>query len=250
MQKIKAPVYILAVLALIGLIIYGSYDNIVTSKSPATEVVQVDNDDNLSSEEIQDDENTEGDNESLESSKDDNQKGEESSSDNNEQKNDSVKSSENAELNKSEETSSNTPASSKAEAKAAPSNASANNAQPSNAPSHEEKVNKETVSISVSCDKFSFSGTYEYKDGLTVYDVLRSLCSSHNAKLNVSGSGAGVYVRGINGLYERSEGPASGWMYKVNGSFPKVSCGAYTVKPNDTIEWVYTKDGGKDVGDR
>ena len=39
-------------------------------------------------------------------------------------------------------------------------------------------------------------------------------------------------------------------MYKVNGAFPNVSAGKYKLSSNDTLEWVFTKDGGKDVGQR
>lgn len=38
-------------------------------------------------------------------------------------------------------------------------------------------------------------------------------------------------------------------MYKVNGSFPGKGPSAYKLKDKDTIEWVYTCDLGRDVGD-
>ena len=57
-----------------------------------------------------------------------------------------------------------------------------------------------------------------------------------------------VYIEGINNLYEFDCGENSGWMYKVNGDFPKYGCSNYTVRDKDVIEWVYTCDLGRDVG--
>lgn len=38
-------------------------------------------------------------------------------------------------------------------------------------------------------------------------------------------------------------------MYKVNGEFPSYSASLYTLENGDEVEWVYTRDLGKDVGD-
>lgn len=57
-----------------------------------------------------------------------------------------------------------------------------------------------------------------------------------------------VYIEGINNLYEFDCGENSGWMYKVNGDFPKYGCSNYTVRDKDVIEWVFTCDLGRDVG--
>ena len=59
---------------------------------------------------------------------------------------------------------------------------------------------------------------------------------------------AGVYVSAINGFGEFSDGPNSGWMYKVNGAFPDYSSSLYTLKDGDKVEWVYTRNLGSDVG--
>lgn len=58
----------------------------------------------------------------------------------------------------------------------------------------------------------------------------------------------GVYVSSIEGLAEFDGGPQSGWMYRVNGKFPNFSSSLYKVKPGDYVEWLYTRDLGKDVG--
>ena len=57
------------------------------------------------------------------------------------------------------------------------------------------------------------------------------------------------YIEGINYLYEFDGGNLSGWMYKVNGWFPNYGCSSYYLSDGDVIEWVYTCDLGKDVGD-
>lgn len=43
-------------------------------------------------------------------------------------------------------------------------------------------------------------------------------------------------------------GPLSGWMYKVNGEFPGYGSSKYKLSNGDVIEWVYTCDLGRDVG--
>jgi hypothetical protein len=57
-----------------------------------------------------------------------------------------------------------------------------------------------------------------------------------------------AYIEGINNLYEFDVGELSGWMYKVNGWFPNYGCSRYQLKPGDVVEWVYTCDLGRDVG--
>ena len=63
-----------------------------------------------------------------------------------------------------------------------------------------------------------------------------------------SGSGAGTYVTSINNLAQLDNGPLSGWLYKVNNTFPSEGPAVYRVNPGDTITWVYTNDLGRDVG--
>lgn len=57
------------------------------------------------------------------------------------------------------------------------------------------------------------------------------------------------YVEGINQLYEYDCGELSGWMYNVDGWFPNYGCDKYILSDGETIQWVYTCDLGKDVGD-
>lgn len=58
-----------------------------------------------------------------------------------------------------------------------------------------------------------------------------------------------AYIEGISNIYEFDFGELSGWMYKVNGVFLRYGCSSYILKEGDRIEWVYTCDLGKDVGD-
>lgn len=57
------------------------------------------------------------------------------------------------------------------------------------------------------------------------------------------------YIKGVNNIYEYDCGKQSGWMYKVNGVFPKVGVNQYLLSHGDIVELVYTCNNGKDVGD-
>ena len=58
-----------------------------------------------------------------------------------------------------------------------------------------------------------------------------------------------AYIMGIGNLYEFDVGELSGWMYKVNGWFPNYGCSRYRLQPGDVIEWHYTCDLGRDLGE-
>ncbi|QIB70424.1 DUF4430 domain-containing protein [Aminipila butyrica] len=49
-------------------------------------------------------------------------------------------------------------------------------------------------------------------------------------------------------LAEFTNGPDSGWLYKVNGTLPNVGLKAYTLSNGDKIVWYYTNDWTKDPG--
>lgn len=89
-------------------------------------------------------------------------------------------------------------------------------------------------------------------EGDTVLDIL--LRASEKKGVEVSYTDMPMfnscYIEGIGGIYEKDCGGASGWMYSVNGEFPQVGANAYTVSEGDRIAFLYTCDGGKDVGDR
>ncbi|MDI3536138.1 MAG: hypothetical protein PWP30_620 [Eubacteriaceae bacterium] len=91
----------------------------------------------------------------------------------------------------------------------------------------------------------------EFTAGESVHDVLKRVCQAYGIHMESSFTPAynSAYVEGINQLYEFDCGELSGWMYNVNGWFPNYGCSQYTVADGDVINWVYTCDLGKDVGD-
>lgn len=95
--------------------------------------------------------------------------------------------------------------------------------------------------------KTTYNGTTEN----TVFDVLNTLCRNNDIQLEFSYTPIyeSYYIEGINHLYEFDGGNLSGWMYKVNGWFPNYGCSSYYLSDGDVIEWIYTCDLGKDVGD-
>ena len=93
--------------------------------------------------------------------------------------------------------------------------------------------------------------TYKGTTDNTVFDVLNTLCRNNDIQLEFSYTPIyeSYYIEGINYLYEFDGGNLSGWMYKVNDWFPNYGCSSYFLSDGDVIEWVYTCDLGKDVGD-
>lgn len=93
--------------------------------------------------------------------------------------------------------------------------------------------------------------TVQFNEGESVHDVLQRVCRDKGIHMESSFTPAynSAYVEGINQLYEFDCGELSGWMYNVNGWFPNYGCSQYTVENGDVINWVYTCDLGRDVGD-
>ena len=97
-----------------------------------------------------------------------------------------------------------------------------------------------------------YSSEVEYSPGETVYDVLYRVCKDTSIQMSAKYTPAygSYYVEGINQLYEFDCGELSGWMYSVNSWFPNYGCSQYEVSDGDMIEWRYTCDLGRDVGDQ
>ena len=91
----------------------------------------------------------------------------------------------------------------------------------------------------------------KFSQGDSVHDVLQKICRDKGIHMESRYTPAynSAYVEGINQLYEFDCGELSGWMYNVNGWFPNYGCSKYKVSDGDVINWVYTCDLGKDVGD-
>ncbi|MDR0879289.1 MAG: DUF4430 domain-containing protein [Clostridioides sp.] len=90
----------------------------------------------------------------------------------------------------------------------------------------------------------------EFSQGESVFDVLIREMKASNTQMEhvFTPMYNSAYIEGIHNLYEFDGGELSGWMYKVNGWFPNYGCSRYQLKENDSIEWVYTCDLGRDVG--
>ncbi len=85
------------------------------------------------------------------------------------------------------------------------------------------------------------------KDDSTVFDALCAVRDDYGIQMEYSGGGKSAYIEGIGNLYERDGGRWSGWMYSVNGKYPGVGCGEYTLKDGDKVQWNYTCDLGEDL---
>ena len=79
-----------------------------------------------------------------------------------------------------------------------------------------------------------------YKSGDTAYDILKRSCAAQHIKITAENTRYGVYIVGINNIDEKDCGNESGWLYKVNSTYPNITCGEQKVKPNDEILFTYT----------
>ena len=90
-----------------------------------------------------------------------------------------------------------------------------------------------------------------FSEGESVFDVLQRVCKEKKIHLESSWTPMynSAYIEGIYNLYEFDCGSLSGWMYRVNGWYPNYGCSRYQLKDGDVVEWRYTCDLGKDVGE-
>lgn len=84
-----------------------------------------------------------------------------------------------------------------------------------------------------------------FSEGESALDLLQR--EMRNSKMHFEFSGG--YIEGIANIYEFDCGELSGWIYRVNGVVPNYGCAEYTIKQGDKIEFLYSCDLGKDVGD-
>ncbi len=89
-----------------------------------------------------------------------------------------------------------------------------------------------------------------FEDGESVFDVTKKICTERNIpfEFSIAPMYHTAYIEGINNLYQFDCGTASGWEYSVNGKFYGYGCSEYKMKNGDRIEWLYTCDMGKDIG--
>lgn len=90
----------------------------------------------------------------------------------------------------------------------------------------------------------------EIQTGDTVFDALLKVTKDKKIHMEYVSTPLykSNYIEGIGNLYEIDCGPLSGWMYKVNDTFPGYGCGRYVLEDGDRIEWIYTCDLGRDIG--
>ncbi len=93
--------------------------------------------------------------------------------------------------------------------------------------------------------------TVTFYEGESVFDVLQRVCRENNIHMESSWTPMynSAYVEGIANFYEFDCGDLSGWMYRVNGWYPNYGCSRYQLEDGDVVEWRYTCDLGRDVGD-
>lgn len=88
--------------------------------------------------------------------------------------------------------------------------------------------------------------SFSVEEGTTAYELLMET----GLNVDVAKSAYGSYVNAIEGLAEFDEGPESGWMYRVNGKFYNYSASQYSLSDGDYVEWLYSRNMGKDIGDK
>lgn len=100
----------------------------------------------------------------------------------------------------------------------------------------------------------------EIEEGNTAFDVLKKGCQENRCEDGCSYCKNGVqleysytpayksyYIEGIHQLYEKDCGAMSGWIFKINGTVADASSSTVEVNDGDTVEFVYTLDGGGDI---
>jgi len=88
-------------------------------------------------------------------------------------------------------------------------------------------------------------------EGESVFNVLQR--TMKQAKIHMTFRNTPIYnsayIEAINNLYEFDVGELSGWMYCVNGWYPNYGSSRYQLKAGDVIEWNYTCNLGRDLGE-
>lgn len=101
------------------------------------------------------------------------------------------------------------------------------------------------IACEVAPDGIMLDGqSVELERDATVLDLLRK----SGLVLGVSDSAYGSYVYSIQSLAQGDAGNASGWLFFINGESPQQACSACKLSDGDVVRWVYTCDGGADIG--
>ncbi|MBP3966970.1 DUF4430 domain-containing protein [Paenibacillus lignilyticus] len=116
---------------------------------------------------------------------------------------------------------------------------------------HMDQLDAEKVELVPKDGVIFKSQKVTFYEGESVFNVLQREMKKNKIPMEFENTPLynSAYIEGIHNLYEFDCGELSGWMYKVNGWFPNYGASRYQLKQGDIIEWVYTCDLGRDVGD-
>lgn len=84
--------------------------------------------------------------------------------------------------------------------------------------------------------------------GDTVLDASIKAFQQFNIPFEIAGFGKDAYILSIANITQYQDGPQSRWLYNVDGEYPAMSPAEYPLKADSRLEWIYTTDGGKDIG--
>jgi hypothetical protein len=96
------------------------------------------------------------------------------------------------------------------------------------------------ISAEVDDDGYLYNEEYELEEGMTPVDLLD--------KTKVKYVDASGYISEIAGIAGGAAGAMSGWLYTVNDEMPSVGAGEYALQEGDVVKFLYSCDGGPDVG--
>lgn len=108
-------------------------------------------------------------------------------------------------------------------------------------------VEKETAFIYIN----GYNGVILPKTEIKILntDTVLSITKRIMALKGISYVDRNGYISSIDGQAEFEKGSKSGWVFSINGKIPNVGAENVDVYDGDCIEWFYTKNFGKDVGD-
>ncbi len=87
--------------------------------------------------------------------------------------------------------------------------------------------------------------SWQWKGECTVLQALKGVLDGQGIHYQIRSG----YVSSIGTLAEKKAGyPLSGWLFRQNGKFPPSGGDSTLLHNGDRIEWLYTLDGGKDLG--
>lgn len=111
-----------------------------------------------------------------------------------------------------------------------------------------EELDKDVAALLKDDGMLANAKSITVKKGTNAGDAFKAFCKENNIVLNSEDGEYGLFVKGIGGLDNGACGEMSYWLFKVNGEFSDVGAGSVTVNEGDAFEWIFTCDGGADVG--